>query len=180
MQLKSFARQTDRSRQGGAHIAEAAFVLPILFLILMGIFWFALAFNVSTTVERAAKQGMMVAARPTCATCGNASSNSAAVSAIQSTLVADHLEPGNIVSYAPGFVCTGGGTGCSTTSNVQICTTAPLNCGNASCQDPPAACGSGVTRGVRVSFAYRYRSPVPLGGWSAITIPATAQAPREN
>lgn len=171
--------------QSGAQIAEAAVVLPILFLVIMAVFWFALAFNVSSTVERAAKQGIQAAARPTCATCGNSFSTAAAVTAVQSALLADHLDPANIANIVtnppPPFACTGGSTGCSISSNIQICTTAPLNCGNATCQNPPVACGTaGVTRGTRVSFGYRYNSPVPLGTWSSITIPATAQSPREN
>lgn len=172
--------------QSGAQIAEAAVVLPILFLIIMAVFWFALAFNVSTTVERAAKQGIQAAARPTCASCGNSFNSSAnVVTAVRSALLADHLEPSNIIAYTPNQICNGGPSpgnpGCTTSSNVQICTTAPLNCGNATCQNPPVACGTaGVTRGTRVSFGYRYNSPVPLGTWSSITIPATAQSPREN
>jgi Flp pilus assembly protein TadG len=179
-----FFRLTKRQHpESGAQIAEAAVVLPILFLVILGIFYFSLAFNIATTVQRAAQQGAQAAARPTCATCGNAFNNSAAVrAAVQSALLADHLDPANIVSSAPPQLCTGGGTGCFTSSNVQICTTAPLNCGNAACQSSPgpASCGTGTARGTRVSFGYRYRSPVPLGNWGVITLHASAQGPREN
>ena len=57
----------------GAEIAEAAVVLPLLFMLLFGIMWFARAFNIYTTVNRAARQGALAAAANNCATCGNAS-----------------------------------------------------------------------------------------------------------
>jgi hypothetical protein len=31
-----------------------------------------------------------------------------------------------------------------------------------------------------VSFGYRFNSPLPLGSWQNITIPASAQAAQEN
>ena len=43
-------------RDSGQEIAEAALVLPILFLILLAIFWFGRAFNIASTIERAAKR----------------------------------------------------------------------------------------------------------------------------
>ena len=55
----------------GAEIAEAAVVLPLLFMLLFGIMWFARAFNIYTTVNRAARQGALAAAANNCATCGN-------------------------------------------------------------------------------------------------------------
>src|SRR4051794_39812652 len=55
----------------GQEIAEAAIVLPVLFLILLGIFWFGRAFNISSTLDRAAREGVKAAGRPSCATCGN-------------------------------------------------------------------------------------------------------------
>ena len=55
----------------GAEIAEAAVVLPLLFMLLFGIMWFARAYNIYTTVNRAARQGALAAAANNCATCGN-------------------------------------------------------------------------------------------------------------
>ena len=45
-------------RDSGQEIAEAALVVPILFLILLAIFWFGRAFNIASTIERAAKHGI--------------------------------------------------------------------------------------------------------------------------
>ena len=36
----------------GAEIAEAAAVLPLMFLILLGIFWFGQAFSIYGTIDR--------------------------------------------------------------------------------------------------------------------------------
>jgi len=57
----------------GAEIAEAAVVLPVAFLILLGIIWFGRAFNVYSTIQQAAQQGAIAAARNSCAsaTCGD-------------------------------------------------------------------------------------------------------------
>ncbi len=55
----------------GAEIAEAAVVLPLLFMLLFGIMWFARAFNIYTTINRAAREGALAAAAHNCATCGN-------------------------------------------------------------------------------------------------------------
>jgi Flp pilus assembly protein TadG len=67
MALRSVSRD-----DAGQEIVEAAFVLPILFLIMLAIFWFARAFNISATLDRAAREGIKVASRASCATCGNA------------------------------------------------------------------------------------------------------------
>jgi hypothetical protein len=54
----------------GSEIAEAALVLPILFMLLLGIYWFGRAFNVYATINHAAREGARAAVAPTCATCG--------------------------------------------------------------------------------------------------------------
>ena len=56
----------------GSEIAEAALVLPIFFLIMLGIYWFGRAFNTYATINHAAREGARVGVAQTCATCGNA------------------------------------------------------------------------------------------------------------
>ncbi len=41
----------------GSEIAEAALVLPIFFMIMLGIYWFGRAFNVYATINHAAREG---------------------------------------------------------------------------------------------------------------------------
>jgi hypothetical protein len=166
----------------GSEIAEFALVLPLLFLVILAIFWFGLAFNVAATAERAAKQAAQAAAKPTCVSCTNQfPNNTAIVNTLNSVLQAGHLDPQNKIAYSPAFACTAvPAPDCSTAENVEICNNAPLTCGSASCQSPPVDCGANPTRGVRVSFRYNFKSPVPLGSWSQITIPASAQVNQED
>lgn len=95
-------KQTQNKRWGrrllhdasGAEIAEAAVVLPLLFMLLFGIMWFARAFNIYTTVNRAARQGALAAAAPNCATCGNTFPNQTDVNnVVNPILTAAHLDP---------------------------------------------------------------------------------------
>ena len=51
-------------------IAEAAFVLPLLFMFVLGIFQFSRVFLVYSTLQRAAQEGARAAASSPCATCG--------------------------------------------------------------------------------------------------------------
>jgi Flp pilus assembly protein TadG len=53
-----------------AEIAEAAFVLPLLFVFILGIFQFARLYTVYATMQRAAQEGAHAAAGSSCATCG--------------------------------------------------------------------------------------------------------------
>jgi Flp pilus assembly protein TadG len=53
-----------------AEIAEAAFVLPLLFVFVLGIFQFSRVYLVYSTLQRAAQEGARAAAGSTCALCG--------------------------------------------------------------------------------------------------------------
>jgi Flp pilus assembly protein TadG len=55
---------------GAAEIAEAAFVLPLLFMFVLGILQFGRMYLVYSTIQRAAMEGARAAAGSTCATCG--------------------------------------------------------------------------------------------------------------
>ena len=69
LKIKQIACQLGNT--DGAEIAEAALVLPLVFMLLLGIVWFGRAFNIYSTIKQAAQQGAITAARATCATCGN-------------------------------------------------------------------------------------------------------------
>jgi Flp pilus assembly protein TadG len=166
----------------GQEIAEAALVLPILFLILLAIFWFGRAFNIASTVERAARHGIQTAAQPSCASCGNTLSTPAQiVASVSAVLQNDHLDPANLTTYSPPFACTATpAPNCTPTSNVTICTGVPLTCGNVACQSPPVACGTDAAVGERVSFGYQFTTPLPIANLGAITLPASAQTAPEQ
>ena len=156
--------------------------MPILCLILLAIFWFGRAFNIASTVERAAKHGIQIT-HQTCATCGNTTpTNAQIVADISAALQNDHLNTANLTSYSPPFACQASPVpNCTTSQGVEICTGAPLTCGTANCQNPPVACGTDANLGgVRVSFGYRFTSPLPIASLPAITLHASALSPMEN
>jgi hypothetical protein len=169
-----------------AEIAEAAVVMPLMFMILLGIFWFGRAYNIYATVTRAANEGARVAATPLCATCGttcggNASSfpcDAAVVSAVSSVLQASKLSPAQINSYTP-FAPAANPTFCSTTltatvtpacttsGNISICRGVQLNAAGSN----PQECGS------LVSFKYPYQFYFPFTSlnFQLINIPAASE-----
>ena len=79
----------------GQEIAEAAVVLPVLFLIVFGILWFARAYSIYSTLNRAASAAAVAGASSTCATCANLPMTQAAVQTniVNPILVAAHLDP---------------------------------------------------------------------------------------
>ena len=52
----------------GSEIAEAALVVPIFFMLMIGIYWFGRAFNVYSTINHAAREGARAATAQTCGT----------------------------------------------------------------------------------------------------------------
>ena len=141
----------------GAEIAEAALVLPLFFMILMGIYWFGLVFNIYATINHAAREGARVAISQSCGNCGNAApSNTVVVSAVIQSLQASHVDPSKIQSYRPPVTpCPTTTASCSTIgSNVTLCTniqlgTPPINGGAPAC-------------GVAVAFQYPYQFIFPF------------------
>jgi Flp pilus assembly protein TadG len=89
-QWKKIAAETS-----GAEIAEAAFVLPILFAVLFAIVWFGRAFNIYATLNRAAREGAQAAAVSSCATCIPTIRNQAYIqtSVVNPRLSASHIDP---------------------------------------------------------------------------------------
>ncbi len=82
----------------GSQIAEFAIVLPLVFVLLYGIFWFGRAFETYETITRAAREAARMAAAPTCATCGNAFYDSSALrtTAVDPILRAARLNPADL------------------------------------------------------------------------------------
>lgn len=181
---RTSTRAWDLAEDAGQEIAEAALVLPILFLVLLAIFWFGRAFNINSTVQRAARIGIQTATEATCVlSCppGNIFPTRVAIATkVKTILRDDHLDPTNLTPYSPPFACTPTtAPDCQTSSNVEICYGVPLTCGGP-CQTPPAACGTGADLGTRVSVGYRFTSAVPFANLSAITITGSAQSEPEQ
>jgi len=161
----------------GAEIAEAAAVLPIMFMILVGIFWFGQAFSMYGTVTRAAQEGARAAAAPLCTTCSGANDPSTnAYNAIQSALQAAHLDPSRMQQLATTpplcacsptstSTCSGGGVIACDSSRSNICVQGVQHTGGTLSENlvqlAPAGSGQGVC-GVAVSFRYPFRFYLPF------------------
>ena len=113
--FKFFRRLLHDAR--GAEIAEAAAVLPIMFMVLLGIFWFGQAFSIYGAITRAAQEGVR-ASVPLCTTCGTPMTYNAyataAQTAVSNALTASHLDPTQMQSTTqPVFTpCAGLVTAC--------------------------------------------------------------------
>jgi Flp pilus assembly protein TadG len=158
----------------GAEIAEAALVLPLLFLFLLGIIWFGRAFNIYGTIAQAAQQGAIIAARPSCAgTCSNvATSDTTVYNTIKALMQASSLDPTQIIATSnPAPVsCVDPPTlvTCTNFNNVTICRQALL--------DSPASTTQPAQCGVIVSFRYPFQFYLPFTSINLQQVKMSAQA----
>lgn len=160
----------------GAEIAETALVMPIMFMVLLAIFWFGRAYNVYATITYAAREGAMTAARASCADCGNAQPLDTVVATrVSDVLRASKLDPNQIATYtqSPNF-CSGfnAGNSCTASSNVTICRNVQMN----------AASSNQPTCGTLVTFQYPYQFFLPFTSLNMqlFNLPAAAEVPMEN
>jgi hypothetical protein len=168
----------------GSEIAEAALVLPLVFMLLLGIIWFGRAFNIYSTITQAAQQGAITAARSTCATCTNIFPTAATVdTAVSSVMQASSLDPAQIPvnSNPPApFSCLippPALATCTTTAhNITICQQVLLNSTVLGTPPPPPQCG------VVISFQYPFQFYLPFTSLNLqkVTLSAQAQSRMEN
>jgi len=162
----------------GAEIAEAAAVLPLMFLFLLGIFWFGQAFSIYGAITRAAQDGARAAAAPYCATCNTANTPATnAVNAVNTSMRASKLDPARI--QAPSSpqtftACSGASTGCTTVAGSNVCVQAPVQISNTS--------GGSTVCGASVSFQYPFQFWLPFTSLNKqrILLNASARVRMEN
>jgi hypothetical protein len=164
----------------GAEIAEAAAVLPVMFMIMVGIFWFGQAFSIYGTITRAAQEGARAAAAPYCTTC--AAGNSAATNAFnaaQASLAAAKLDSSHARWPSPlpslnACAAGGGSVSCSAVSN-KLCIRTGVQLSN-------TAGGATGVCGVSVSFQYPFQFWLPFTALNKqqIWMTAAAQVRMEN
>ena len=171
--MKNFIRNTLRQLAGetrGNEIAEAAAVLPIMFMILIGIFWFGQAFSMYGTITRAAQEGARAAAAPQCATCSVTNPSVNAYGAIQTILVTARLDPTKMQrpSATPALVsCVDDTTAISCDASLtNVCLQKGVEI---------SAVGNNVC-GMSLSFQYPYRFYLPFTSLNQQTINLTATA----
>jgi Flp pilus assembly protein TadG len=167
--------------EAGAEIAEAAMVLPIVFMFLLGIVWFGRAFNIYSTITQAAQQGAITAARATCATCGPPGdifpTDATVAGVVVAVMNSSSLDTSQILLSpnppSPVF-CTNPPNTCTTTgNNIKICRNVLLN-------PPPSTqlpqCGAVV------SFQYPFKFYLPFTALNLeqVVLSAEAQSRMEN
>lgn len=182
LKIKRIAQQLGST--DGAEIAEAALVLPVVFMLLFGIVWFGRAFNIYSTIQQAAQQGAITAARSSCATCGNNPAPDVD-GAITAVMRASNLEPSQILPGQPPTCgaqpCTASAcpppwppapsTGsCSSAAQIWVCRNVQLNASTGQ----PTQCGSVV------SFQYPFPLHLPFTSLKGITLSAQAQSRMED
>jgi len=178
----------------GAEIAETAVVLPLLFMLLMGIFWFGQAFRIYGTLTQAARAGARAAVAPVCATCPGAATSGIgpgqyAQTAVQNAMAAANLSTNNLVptsAWTTPVMCQ-----CRSASSPASCTaTVPCDgsvtinmCVQANVQlsyPTPATgpmgmgtCGTSVS--MRYTYPFHFRIPLTNLDLNNIQLPGQAQ-----
>lgn len=160
----------------GAEIAEAAAVLPLMFMILLGIFWFGQAFSIHGAITRAAQEGARAGAAPNCITCSSTNSTTNAINAITAVLQAAGLDPTQAQSPAtpPTF------TACANPSGSMVWSGSSSNFNiQAPIQLPNTATG---VCGISVSFRYPFQFWLPFTSLNKqrIWLSASARVRLEN
>lgn len=167
----------------GAEIAEAAAVLPLMFMVLLGIFWFGEAFSMYGTITRAAQDGARAGATPYCTTCtaGATSPDQNAFNTVQASMSAAKLDVTNarVPSSTPAFNLCGGGVSGGCDGGISG------NSGNVCVQNQvemSSTPSSGGVCGISVSFQYPFQFWLPFTSLNKqkIWVTASAHARVEN
>jgi hypothetical protein len=149
----------------GTEIAEAAVVLPLMFTLLLGVFWVGRAYNIYATMNHAAREGARAAANSDCATCTNQvlPADQIAVRYVAPIMRASRLDPNLVPMATPPNFCACGSATCATpvacdsagTSAVpSICVQYDVDIGEPTYN--PRSCGTAV------SFQYPFQFPLPF------------------
>lgn len=176
-----------------SEIAEAALILPMLFMLLLSIYWFGRAFTIYGVIHHATREAVRVAATPSCANCpapqlqatscpwqGTAlPCDDIVVEVVAQALTAAHLDPTQSQALMPSPIppaCPGivpdGLCAPDATNRVVICRNVVLNQANPS----TPVCG------VIVSLQYPYQFALPFTslGNQNLLLKAQAELGEEN
>lgn len=184
MTVRKLWKQIARSTSG-AEIAEAAIVLPMVFMLLLGIYWFGRAYNTYATITYAAREGARAATAPTSASLGNTPLTADQVATrVAQVLQASKLNPAQVTQFVPNPPlkdCTtlAPVTSCLTgitAGNPQICFQSNVQVNAPTSATEPASCG------VSVSFQYPYQFYLPFTSLNnqLIQLKANVQTTGEN
>ncbi|MHB8215543.1 MAG: TadE/TadG family type IV pilus assembly protein [Candidatus Sulfotelmatobacter sp.] len=180
----------------GSEIAEAAVVLPLLFVMLIAVFWFGQAFRIYGTITHAAREGARAAVAPPCATCSSTAATPAqnAATAVTNAMAAAHLNTAQLVplaSWTRPALCPcgsansscGSGVACDGTASINVCVQTNVQLSYVNPAFTPPLPGDG-TCGTSVSMRYKYPYRFTLPCWpqpctpldlSNLSLPGQAQ-----
>jgi hypothetical protein len=164
----------------GSEVAEAALVLPLMFTILLGIFWLGRGYNIYASMNHAARDGARAAGTADCATCTNSMlpADQVAREYVAPILKASGVDPVLVTPVTPAF-CACQQPNCSvavacdplgTGAIPSICVQRDVDIGVPGYT--PQTCGTAV------SFKYPFHLPLPMlyEPWNLQTITLNAQA----
>jgi Flp pilus assembly protein TadG len=185
--LRCLARDTR-----GSEIAEFAMVVPLLFMVLMGIFWFGQAFRIYGTLTQATRAGARAAVAPVCATCPAAGSTPAQIAqtAVTSAMAAAHLNTAQLVPTSqwttpvPNLCqCNNGGSSSSCATPVACDASVPNMCVQPNVQlsyptpttgpQGMGICGTSVS--LRYKYPFSFKIPLTNLDLGTIQLPGQAQ-----
>jgi len=161
--MKRRLKKIARSAQG-SQIAEAALVMPIVFLLFLGIFWFGRAFNIYATINHAAREAARQASTSTCALCGNVDQSQNAdpiAMMVGQALQASKLDPSQVQKVTPSLCSCGAPSCVSSVPCASISAGQPQVCVQFNVQLNPVATTPGSC-GVSVAFRYPYQFYLPF------------------
>ena len=157
----------------GAEIAEAAAVLPLMFMMLLGIFWFGQAFSIYGAITRAAQEGARAGAAPYCTTCNSPNTTVTNVTtAVNNVLRAANLDTSLVQSSPPALnACAPVIPGITVNSCPAngVCVRAPIELSS-------TALGATPVCGISVSFQYPFRFWLPFTSLNKQLIYLTASS----
>jgi Flp pilus assembly protein TadG len=157
--LTSTIRRLVREDSGN-ELMEAAAIFPLLFMVILAIFWFGQAFSMYGTITRAAQEGARAGAAPYCSTCASSGTgvntpSQNAYNAVKASLSVAKLNVGNASAptTTPTFTaCTGYSTTCAgDAANMCVQYQVQLN-----------TTASQPVCGIAVSFRYPFSSWLPF------------------
>jgi Flp pilus assembly protein TadG len=156
-----------RNSERGVEVVEMAFILPVLMMLLLGIFYFGRGYNVYETMTRAAREGARAAVAPACSACsggGQLPSMATVASVVQASLVASSLDPTQVACGTCPGTCNGSAPTICYQNNVVL---------NPSTTPPEY--------GVIVSFTYPYQMAIPfINSNQNLTLSTSVQMRQEN
>ena len=155
----------------GSEIAEAALILPLLFTLLLAIYWFGRAFSIYSTINHAARQAVLTAASSACATCGTGgwsgsglADDRSVAAVVDQALTAANLDPTQVQASMPNPQPTA----CLNVQPEGMCTTAAASKSGGEmtiCRNVVLDSNSPQSQqacGMIVSFQYPYQFVLPF------------------